>query len=85
MDHQTLLGAYHYCCMYHAGQNSREYRVLSRILRVYSPGRSEQLLGALNAEENEQARAVYLSLVASGGHGDGEWHLDHVTEGGLNV
>lgn len=71
MNHSTLLAVYHYCAAWHGGQASREYRVLSRVSRVFSPRGTEEYASVLGTEGYEDARALYISLVQSG-QGEGE-------------
>lgn len=56
----TLYGALYWLCVnWHSGQDSRGYRILSRLSRAgYSPG-----IGIQRGEfEDEEQRALYLML-----------------------
>ncbi len=65
MSPETLLGVYHFCSLAHTGQASREYRVLSRVLRRFTPSPSEQHFDILEKPGYERALDVFESLSKS--------------------
>lgn len=72
MNIDRCLAVYHFASIYHGGQSSREYRLLSRVSRVFRPSRSEEFVSVLCTPGYEDARAIFVKLVrASGVEGSG--------------
>lgn len=65
MSPDKLLALHHFCVYWHGGQGSREYRILSRVSRVFTPSRSEEYLECLANPGYETAREYYIQLVTS--------------------
>lgn len=62
MSGERLLGVYHYCNLHHTGQFSREYRVLCRVMKVFTPARSEESVDVLLKPGYEESLRVYEAL-----------------------
>ena len=58
----VIIGAYWFCCDYHGGQSSDEYRLQCILSHLYSPGMTQ-------GPEPESSEAdVYFALEVLGGH-----------------
>lgn len=61
MNYHRLLAVWHYCEAWHAGQDSREYRLLGR-LPILPRGRDEYLASLAHPDYTD-VRDIYVGLV----------------------
>lgn len=85
MNLETACGAYWYCADHHSGQSSREYRVLSKLSRIYTPGPMESSSRLLRNErgEYEDAKDVYARLCKSAG--EPCWDVELADDGTMDT
>lgn len=67
--HEALIGLYWYCVDHHEGQTSDEYRILSALSQIFSPGPMQ------TGPDDEYARMAY-DLYAGSQHDPGAEHQE---------